>query len=161
MWRKLSVIILRFRLDLLAVLVIVTAFMGWRAEHVQLSYERVQILPVNDSDYVAYKNFKNIFGEDGSVMVIGFNADSLFRLKQFNEWSDLGDSIKHIDGIQEVVSVARSYYLLRNDSLSKLEFKPLFGKKPQSQAELDSLHKVFNNLPFYEGLMPVAVRDVF
>ena len=153
MWRKLSGLILRYRFLLITALVIVTAFMSWRAMHVQLSYERVQILPADDSDYISYTNFKKVFGEDGSVLVIGFNGDSLFRLKQFNEWYDLGDSIKHIDGIQEVVSVARSYYLLRNDSMSKLEFKPLFAAKPGTQEELDNLHAIFNRLPFYEGLI--------
>lgn len=151
MWRKLSGIILRYRLILMTALTVVTAFMGWNALHVQLSYERVQILPVDDSDYITYNNFKKTFGEDGSVMTIGFLGDSLFRLNQFNQWYDLGDSIRHIEGIQEVVSVARSYFLLRNDSLSKLEFKPLFGKKPESQQELDSLHEIFNRLPFMKG----------
>ncbi len=153
MWRRLSGIILRYRFILMAALAVVTVFMGWRATYVQLSYERVQILPVDDSDYVTYKNFKKIFGEDGSVMAIGFTGDSLFRLKEFNEWYDLGDSIKRIDGIQEVVSVARSFYLQRNDSLHKLEFDHLFAKKPESQGELDSLHGIFSRLPFYEGLL--------
>src|SRR4051812_34096540 len=110
MWRRLSGIILRYRFYLIAALVVVTGFMTWRAVHVQLSYERVQILPPNDPEFVSYKNFKSTFGEDGSVMVIGFTGDNLFQLQQFNQWHDLGDSIKHIDGIQEVVSVARSFY---------------------------------------------------
>lgn len=153
MWSRLARIILRYRLALFVTLAIITTFMGWKAMDVQLSYERAQILPADDSDYVALQNFKKVFGEDGSVMVIGFTGDSLFRLNEFNQWYDLGNDIKHIDGIQEVVSVARSFYLEKNDSAGKLEFKPLFPANPQSQHELDSLHTIFSKLLFYEGLL--------
>ncbi|MEO8086872.1 MAG: efflux RND transporter permease subunit [Bacteroidota bacterium] len=120
---------------------------------VKLSYETAKILPDDDSTLVTYNNFKKKFGEDGSVMIIGFQSPDLFKLELFNHWYDFSQEIKKVEGIQEVVSTARSYNVVRNDSLQRLDFKPILARRPVSQAELDSVKSIFMNLPFYDGLL--------
>ena len=44
-------------------------------------------------------------------MFIGIKSDDLFTLKEFNDWWDLTYSIKAMEGVQEVVSLARIYQL--------------------------------------------------
>ncbi len=146
-------IILRQRLALLITLLVITVFMAYRASFVKLSYEAAKILPASDSSYSEYLKFKERFGEDGTVMVIGFQSPDIFKLNIFNDWHLLTDSMKKIEGIQEVVSVARCFHLERNDSLQRLEFKPLFTQQPKSQEEVDRIKEQFEKLPFYEGLL--------
>jgi len=146
-------IILRQRFPLLIALVLVTAFMAYRASFVRLSYESAKILPATDSSYMEYLKFKQKFGEDGTVMVIGFQSNEIFRKTLFNGWYNLSNKVKSIEGIQEVVSIARCYHLVRNDSLQRLDLKQVVTHEPESQEEVDSLKKQIDNLILYEGLL--------
>jgi uncharacterized protein len=146
-------IILRYRFITLIVLVTLTGVMGYFASKVKLSYEAARILPLTDSTYSQYLKFKEKFGEDGTVMVIGFQSDSLWNQNVLAGWYDLTNKIKNIEGIQEVVSVARAFHVLRNDSLHKLDFKPLLSFRPARQSQTDSLREEFSRLPFYQGLL--------
>lgn len=153
MWSFLVRFILRNRLTNLIVILLLTGFMGYMASRVQLSYEFNSMLPASDSTRVIYDRFLKQFGQDGSVMFIGIKDKDLFKLEKFNDWYDLTYDLKKIDGVQEVVSNARIFQLLKNDSTHKFDFKPVVDKKPATQAEADSLQKLIYSLPFYDGLL--------
>ena len=153
MWNKLARFILRNRLLLIGVIALLTGYMAFQAYQVKLSYEFARVLPEQDSSYQAYVKFKQKFGEDGSVMVIGFSDPNLFTLKKFNEWYDLNQEIRQMDGIEEVVSMARIYNLQRNDSMMRFDLTKVVQHKPGTQAELDSIKKIIYALPFYNGLI--------
>lgn len=112
-----------------------------------------QMLPESDSTQLAYKRFKKLFGEDGSVLFIGIKDTGIFEIEKFRAWYDLTWQIKSIDGVQEVVSIAHIFKIVRNDSIQKYDFVPVFSEFPDSQQELDSLKAAIYNLPFYEGLL--------
>lgn len=152
MWLALSRIILRNRAAFLIALALLTTFFAYRASRFELSYTYARALPVTDPAYLDYEKFKQIYGEDGSVMVIGFSDADFYQLNKFNDWYDLTEKIKSMEGIQDVLSEANLYNILRNDSLSKFEFVPVLKEKPQTQAELDSVKEKIHSLPFYEGL---------
>lgn len=153
MWRKLAKVILRNRVTFLIVVGLLTAFMAYQASFVQISYEFAQLLPKSDSTSIDYDNFKKLFGQDGSVMAVGIQDESLYKLEQFNDWYDLSQSIKKLKGIQEVVSVGRIYTLTKNDSLKKFDFLPLIKAKPKTQEELDSLKEIIFRQRFYEKIL--------
>ena len=146
-------IILRYRVAVIAVLIALTGFMAYMATFVKLSYESAKILPESDSTYAEYLKFKRQFGEDGTVMVIGFQSDKIWQLNTFNDWYKLTDEIKKVEGIQEVLSIGRSFAVRRNDSLQQLDFKPLVVHQLSTQQEADSIHDLLTKLPFYEGLL--------
>lgn len=153
MWSYFAQKILRNRRVFLAILLLATAFMGYMGSKIQLSYEFARVLPPSDQAYIDYADFKEKFGEDGSVLVLGFQDEKLFELSTFNDWYDLSNEIKSITGIQEVLSITRLYNVSRNDSLRKFDFDPVVAHKPRTQEELDSLKAVITSLPFYEGLV--------
>ncbi len=146
-------IILRYRRITLLVLVGLTAFMAFMASQVKLSYEGAKILPPSDSTYSQYLRFKEKFGEDGTVMVIGFQSERLWEVPVLADWYDLSKEVKTIEGIQEVISVARAFHVTRNDSLHKLDFKPILASRPERQSQADSLREMIGMLPFYQGLL--------
>jgi hypothetical protein len=127
--------------------------MSWQATKIELTYEYPRILPSDDPTWIDYDNFKKMFGEDGSVMVIGLQDSNLYELNKFNDWYKLSEDIKKIEGIKELLSVAKLYNIQRNDSLSRFDFVPVMSRMPQTQAELDSLKKMILSLPFYDGLV--------
>jgi uncharacterized protein len=153
MWKYFAGKILRNRLAFIIGLGLITIFMGYHASKIELSYQFANILPKTDSRFVDYGKFKEMFGEDGSVMVIGFNDSNIFELDKFNDWKKLGDEIKSIKGIKEQMSLGNLYYLSRNDSLSKFDFLPVTKNQIASQLELDSIKNLINSVPFYQDLI--------
>ncbi|MFO7615255.1 MAG: MMPL family transporter [Bacteroidales bacterium] len=146
-------LILRYRLFNLIIILAISIFMGISATRLKISYDFQQMLPYSDTTSIEYHRFKEIFGEDGSVMFIGIKSEQIFTLKQFNDWWDLTYSIKAMEGVQEVVSLARIYQLEKDDDLRRLTFNLVFDRKPRSQEELDSLRDVVFGIPFYEGFL--------
>lgn len=161
MFSHLVRIIFRNRPGILVGILLITAFMAWQATDVKLSYDFVRMLPGNDRGYLEYEKFKKMFGEDGNVLVIGVVNPEMFQLNEFNAWYDLGNDIKQIDGIQEVVSITRAVRVVKSDSLKQFEYLPVVTKKPASQAEVDTLKKQILGLKFYEGLMYNAESDAY
>ena len=153
MWTYIVRIILRNRLFNLIAIIVITAFMLYKAFDVKLSYELAQMLPVTDSTYIEYNSFKEVFGEDGSVLFIGIQDDDIYDFYKFNNWYDLTYKIKDIEGVEEVVSIAKMYQLTKNETTKKFDFLPVIPQKPKDQKELDSLKKIINSLPFYDGLL--------
>ena len=153
MWRRFSSIILRNRLAIIIAIGLLTVFFGYHARQVKMSYEMAQMLPKDDSTYLAFQNFKEKFGSDGSIMVIGVADSSLFELKNFQEWYTLTKDLKEIEGINNVLSMVGIFNLKKNQAEKKFEPEMIFKRKPQTQQEVDSLIEVVHSLPFYEGLI--------
>src|ERR1035437_7329363 len=98
MWNKIVRFILGNRPAILIVIGILTVFMGFKASKVQLSYEMMRTLPENYTTYQSYVHFKQRFGEDGNVMVVGVSNPSIFKLDEFNAWYNLGNNVKKLEG---------------------------------------------------------------
>lgn len=153
MWAIAARIILRNRLAILIAVGLLTAFMGYKATQVQLHYKLAKLLPATDKTNIEYEEFKRVFGEDGNVLVIGIQDKNLYQLEKFNAWYDLSNAISEIDGVDEVLSVARIYNLVKNDSVKKFDFELIVQSRPQSQEEVDSIRDIIASLPFYDGLI--------
>ncbi len=153
MWKLLTRIILRYRLVNLIVIGLLTVFMGWRGSKVHLSYDMARMLPGSDEAIVSYEKFKSQFGEDGSVIFVGIEDTALFKLDHFQKWYSLTQKVREIHGVEEAVSVARIYHLIRNDSVRQFMFSPVVSQMPVTQHEVDSIKQIVTQLPFYEGLL--------
>lgn len=153
MWRKFSGVLLRNKTIFTVIVLLATVFMGYKASRIELSYDFARILPDDDPAYVEYQKFKKQFGEDGNVMVIGFEDKNFYTLNKFNDWYHLSKTIKIIPGIKEVLSVPTAYKLIRNDSLSKFDFVPVITKIPRTQTDVDSIKLQMDKLKFYEGII--------
>jgi predicted RND superfamily exporter protein len=153
MWAALSRYILRYRLPILIFVGAMTVLMGYMATKAEMTYTLAQLLPEDDEEYQAYESFKKKFGEDGNVIVIGFEDKDLFQKDVFIDWSDATDSIKAIAEVKNVLSISGIYNLERDDSLQRFKALPVMQKKPQTQAEMDSLRNTILSLKFYNELL--------
>ncbi len=153
MWKYIIRLILRQRVGVLIIITALTSFMAYQASQIKMSYKMAQMLPDDDTTVVRYNHFKELFGQDGSVLYLGIQDSLINQLEHFNEWYDLTDNIKKVDGVEACLSLAKTFELKKNDSLKKFVIKQIFPHKPQSQQELDSSLKIVYNLPFYKNIL--------
>lgn len=152
-WYNLSKIILKNRKTWLLVMFVTTLFMGFMASKITMSYELARILPKSDENFKIYEDFKQRFGEDGNVMVIAIETDKIYELETFNQWYDLSKKIKSIEGIKNVLSNTNLFGIEKDSFEKKFNFPPLIGKRPTTQAEVDTIKAKINKLPFYRGVI--------
>lgn len=153
MWEPFSSFILRQRFLIISIVVAFTLFFGYHVRTVKMSYEMAQVLPQSDSSMIQFEAFKEKFGQDGSIMVIGVKNDNLYQLSNFTKWFNLSNRLQKVEGIDKVVSMATIYGLEKDSKNKKLVPYPVIPNAPSSQMELDSLLKEVYNLPFYEGFV--------
>ncbi|MDI9877182.1 efflux RND transporter permease subunit [Flectobacillus rivi] len=153
MWNKIAELIIRNRLFWIGLIIVSTIYMGYQASRIQLSYEFARILPANDPIEQEYQRFRKLFGEDGSLMVIGYQSSEMYKLDNFNDWYDLSQAIKKHEGIKNVISLTNLIDLKVNEITKRFDVKPLLTQKPKSQAEVDSIKDKIANLKFYEGMV--------
>lgn len=166
MWFNFSRIILRNRLLFLILIGIATVFMAYQAQFARMSYEMAQILPKSDSTYKEYDKFKQIFGKDGSMVVVGIDNSDIYQLNNFNAWFDLTQDIKKIEvdfkkngelikvnGVTEALSIANAYTLKKNYESRKFDFKQIVEEKPTTQEEVNIISKKIHEQPFYNGFL--------
>jgi len=153
MWNNFSKFILSNRISILVVFFLITLFMAWKASYVRLSFTGSKILPLTDSVFIKYNNFKSQFGEDGNMMVLGISSPDLLKKEQFNEWKALAADIQKVEGIKQVLSIGNLYDLQKDTTNQRFVLKQLSGTSVLSDAEMDSIKQRIYELPFYEGLI--------
>ncbi len=153
MWVKLSKFILQNRIVLLLFFAILTLFMAWHAKDLKLSYAGSKILPLTDSAFVSYNAFKQKFGEDGSVMVLGIQTERIYQKETYNKWVILAKEIKNLKGIKGVLSIGNLATLQKDTIAQKFIITPLPAGIILNNASMDSLKANLFNLPFYDGLL--------
>jgi predicted RND superfamily exporter protein len=149
MWRYLAKFVIKNRFVLLIFLLAATATMGYFASKVTLSYEFSKAIPTDNPKYVDYVAFKNKFGDDGNLLVVGISTNELFVLKNFKLYQQLEVNLKKIAGVEDILSVPGAFNLVKNIETEKLNAVKIFPDNINTQQQLDSSVAVFNNLPFY------------
>jgi uncharacterized protein len=152
MWKRIAIFTLLNRKIILVLLIISTAIMGYFASKVQLSYELKSAINKNSSTQIDFDNFKNIFGENGNLIVLGFTTNNIADPVFFTAFKHFTDSLKNIEGIDEALALptAVNIYKLQNDSTTVLKSKPIFSGIADSLA---SELRTFYNLPFYNNIL--------
>jgi hypothetical protein len=153
MWSKIADFILKYRWQSLLAIAITTVFFGYYASKVQLTYDFAKIIPADDPDYIDYVKFKNTFGEDGNVLVIGVQSNKIFEYNFFNDWTNLTNQIQGIEGIEKVLSLSNIQTISKNEELQTLSLQPLLATKIQNQSQLDSFKSKVADLKFYNGFL--------
>lgn len=153
MWYKAGRFILKFRLSILILLFLATAFMGWKAVHVQLSYDFTRALPTDNPKYQEYQAFLKKFGGDGNTMVIGIQSDDFYHTRFFNEVGALHKNLKTIPGVTDILSVPEVVMLQNDSAAHKLLPQRIFHYPYTSQDSLNKDRMVFENLPFYRRIL--------
>ena len=153
MWKRLGIFVISYRLPLLIALFIVTLVMGFFASKVKLSYEFAKAIPTDNPKYKEYRDFREKFGDDGNVLVVGVQSNQLFELENFKAYQNLQKQLKKVGDVEDVLSMPGSVNLQKDSATEKLNAVRIFSDSLDSQPALDSAKNVFLNLPFYKSLL--------
>ena len=153
MWQQLAKFVLKYRLPLLISLFAITAVMGYFASKVTLSYEFAKAIPADNPKYLDYVAFRQKFGDDGNVLVIGVQSEKLFELNTFKTYSNLEEQLKKVQYVETVLSVPSAITLHKDETSQKLNAVKIFPDTISTQAQLDAAKAMFYNLPFYKSLL--------
>lgn len=153
MWRKTGQFILTYRWLLLTLILAATGFMCYHASKLELSYEFSRAIPANHPANKTYQEFKQKYGQDGNLLVVGIQTPGLFNEKLFNQYAELQRGLKKLDGVIDVISVPSAVNLVKQPETEKLNAVNIFPDRKLTQAEIDSSAAVFLNLPFYQNLL--------
>jgi len=150
MWRKIGKFILAYRIVLLVVLLgIITSLCYW-ASKAEMSYEFTKAIPADHPISIAYESFRKKYGQDGNLMVVGFQTDSFFTPNIYNTYSQLAQDLKKMEGVVEVVSISTAVNIMKDTTNKKFITVPVFQQAYSSQPGIDSAKSVFLKLPFYK-----------
>ena len=156
MWHHLAVFVLRYKIPLLVLLLAGTAFMGYQTTKLELGYDFARAIPTNNPRYQEYLIFKNQFGEDGNVLVMGVKDPGFFTKNNFLAYRKMVDDIRKINGVVGMLSVPDAIVLQRSDTSEALLTSPIFPKTEENALNDSALARqeaIFRNLPFYNGLL--------
>ncbi len=152
-WKRLADVILKNRPLILVIITIVSIFMGYEASKVRITFNGGKVLPVTDSAYIRYMQFKKTFGQDATTLVIGFKSPYIFKKNVFNDWNHIGARLQHIKGVKAVVSIANVYNLGKDTLQHRFVLKPLVTHFLVTDQAVDSIKQAILSLPFYKGLI--------
>ena len=161
MWQRLAKFVLQYRLLLLIVLLALTAFMGYHASKVTLSYEFAKSIPADNPKYLDYVSFRQKFGDDGNVLVMAVQTDKLFELKTFKAYLNLQEQLKKVKDVDNVLGVPSAILLQKNELTQKLDPVKIFADSIATQAELDSAKSNFLKQPFYRTILYNADSNAY
>jgi predicted RND superfamily exporter protein len=123
--------------------------MGYYASKVTLSYEFSKAIPTDNPKYKDYMAFKQKFGDDGNLLVIGIQTDSLFTVTNFSLYQQLEQSLKQDKYVEDILSIPGAVNFVKDSVAEKLSAQKIFPPRIDSQQTLDSFKAIFYNLPFY------------
>ena len=154
-WELVARIILKNRITILTVIFGLTVFLGFQWKNLGMTFTEANLLPKKHIVNAQYQDFLNKFGEEGNLIVIGFNDKTFFTPKAFAAWNELMTGLKKSKEVDLVVSLNDLKKLQKDTIAEKFELVSLIDQNKTVDASY--LQKIkdelFNNLPFYEGLL--------
>lgn len=154
-WEYIARLILTNRITILITIIVITIFLGFQWRNLSMTYTEANLLPKKHIVNQHYDDFLSKFGEEGNLIVIGFQDPNFFTPKAFSEWNVLMSGLKSSKNVELVVSISDLKKLQKDTLAQKFELVPLIDDNQKNdQAYLQNIKtELFTNLPFYEGLL--------
>ena len=154
-WEKLARIILKNRISILVGVSLLTIFLGYQWKNLAMTYTEANLLPKNHIANKDYQKFLSKFGEEGNLVVIGFQDPKFFTPKNYAAWNELMTGLKNSKEVDLVVSLNDLKKLEKDTVNQKFVLSPFIDQKKALDPEYlkKAQYDLFHNLPFYEGLL--------
>ena len=154
-WEFIARLILTYRITILVIIVAITIFLGLQWKNLSMTYTEANLLPKKHIVNRQYDDFLTKFGEEGNLIVIGFKDPNFFTPKAFAAWNELMTGLKNSKEVELVVSLNDLKKLQKDTLAEKFDLVPLIDQNQTvNPAYLQKIKlELFNNLPFYEGLL--------
>jgi len=154
-WEKIARIILKNRITILIIVAAITIFLALQWKNLAMTYTEANLLPKDHIANKEYQKFLDKFGEEGNLVVIGFQDPDFFTPKNYAAWNELMTGLKKSREVDLVVSLNDLKKLEKDTLNEKFVLTPFIDQsKTLDPAYLKEIqYDLFHNLPFYEGLL--------
>ncbi|SHF92352.1 hypothetical protein SAMN05443549_101841 [Flavobacterium fluvii] len=154
-WELIARIVLRNRILMLSIIITVTVLLAMQWKNIHFTHTEANMLPDDNIVNIEYNAFLNKFGEEGNLVIIGVKDKTFFTPKAYAAWAKLMNTLKGDKAVELVISLNDLKKLQKNDTLEKFELVPFVDQgKTTDKVYLEKIKKeLFNDLPFYEGLL--------
>lgn len=154
MWNKVANIILRNRFLILGIFALLSVwFAYYTITGLKIDNKYGNMLPEDTETQQTYIKFKEMFGEDGSTLVIAAQDKDLYTKDKFLKWKKLGDSILKMDGVTGVISEAKLITLINDTANERFIPKPIFSDTSFKEKSIEQVKKEIRQNPIYRGLL--------
>ncbi len=136
--------IVRWPVAALALVVVVTAFLGWHARSIRLDASVETLLAEGDAEQVYYREIRELFGSD-EIGVVGIFADDVYAPDVLRKIQRLTEEIAKVDGVAEVVSLTNAV----DPVADVLDPPPLVPEIPSTPEESAALRAKVAEYPIY------------
>lgn len=154
-WNTIAGFILRNRITLLVLILIATVFLSTQWEKMRFSYTEANLLPDEHIVNLQYKKFLDVFGDEGNLIVIATDDQSLFTPEKFQAWNNLATTLEAYDEVDFTIGLHNLQWLNKENEPKAFVFSSLLDEFTTQDSIRVSDYKdfLFNDLPFYEGLV--------
>ena len=169
MWQKIARLILRRKYYLIAAMTLVTLFLGYEALHVRMDYGYARMLSEDDEVYLQNKRFKELFGDEANAIAVGINNSKLLTdYTQYEKFRKMDKDVRSHPSVRYTFGPLEAINLRmatvddgKGGKRRAFESVKIFDDSISSQADLDSVSKIFFSLPFYTDLLYSSDTNVF
>lgn len=153
-WTQVSRFILKNQILILLAIAGITVFMGMQIKKVRFSYTEANLLPKDHPENINYDRFLEVFGEEGTLIVLGVKDSTLFQPKKFNQWNQLAQDLEAFPEIDFCISLGNLSELKKDKKNKRFERVPLVTKELTSIEEVTRVKNyLFEKLPFFDHLL--------
>lgn len=154
-WNTIAGFILRNRIGLLILILLATVFLSTQWGKMRFSYTEANLLPDKHEINLEYKKFLEVFGDEGNLIVIATDDQELFTPEKFESWNTLATELETYDEVAFTIGLHNLQRLTKRDEPKGFELSTLIEQfKTNDSIRLNKFKTfLFNDLPFYEGLI--------
>ncbi|MDG2263502.1 MAG: MMPL family transporter [Flavobacteriales bacterium] len=152
MWKFLSNFILKNRIVIIIMITALTVFMAQKGREAKLSYSMAKLLPNDHQVSVDYNDFLNKYGSQ-NVLVIAVEDSLITTLSHLKKWDKVSESIKNINGIEQIISFSNLPILQKDADEKKFTVKKWFSEGIQTEEEFQKALIIYQSQPFFKGLI--------
>lgn len=154
MWSFVANLILRNKFTIVAIMALLTVLFGYYAiTGLRIDNKYGNMLPTDSPTQQTYLKFKEMFGEDGSTLVIAIKDKNLYTEKKFNQIKRLGDVILQLDGVTSVISEAKLFRLENEKDKNRFLIKPIFYDTTYQEKKIEQVFKEIRENPLYKDVL--------
>lgn len=154
LWDYIASRILRNRVFLLVLVFLFTLFMSLQWQNMRFTFTEANLLPDDHEVNLDYNSFLTKFGEEGNLVVLGFQDKKFFTAKNIKAWEKFTAAIKKDKAVELTLSIEDLKILSKDTLAQKFELIPFLNKDSITDGYLKEKEKEFyTNLPFYEGML--------
>ena len=153
-WTRISRFILKNQLFILLTIAVITVLLGSQTKHIKFSYTEANLLPEDHPENLNYTRFLNVFGEEGTLIVLAVKDPTLFTPEKFNNWNQLAKDLELFSEIDFSISIGNLKALKKDKKNKCFKMVPLVEKSFKTPKEIEKFKRhLFDNYPFYNNLL--------